>query len=604
MVQKLLITTLLFLCGVLPLFAGETVVDIFDVGVDGFIDEDNTSVISLNPTVNEVGIFSDVLVRILDRNNNPISGRSVELFVTGNPSEITLVQPTAVTDSDGYVVGKVKSIAQGTFVVRARDTSFSQDILISDSDTLTVFPIPTPSIADEPYYTKGLSNKIFWSKPDGLSSYTYYIEISKSSNFSTVLKNSRWISELSYTFENLDSEELYYYRIKAKNAGGIESNWSSTVFSTQDDIPPVINYIEIARITSRNIFSGISVKFDVTDNFEILTVKFFCKLQNGDMEECGTMEHSGARYYLNISTDELERGGFGAYLDKYDFCVEGYDKAGNLASNCNFSIEVAQFVDSPVPLFTNLINSIIKVVNDYFRNIGDTLNTLFASSQEVVLQLSSILFYLIIIVISLSILAQSIFVVPTYLLFQAIELMRRIGIKKPGTNLGLVYDAISGKPVRFAQVKVYDGTNNLVTADVTDKNGRFKGNLEVGKYRVWVQRAHYLFPSELYKEYEVPKSLGKLYRGEFFVSSKRSHISLAIPIDPINIYSKFERDFKLERKMIGFLKALVFLFLTFGLAVSAFTFERFPNILNMVLLLMYIPAFGVFLKSVVNLKFR
>jgi hypothetical protein len=44
------------------------------------------------------------------------------------------------------------------------------------------------------------------------------------------------------------------------------------------------------------VFSGISIQFDVTDNFEVGDVMLYCKLQNGDLEVCGTLEKSGARY--------------------------------------------------------------------------------------------------------------------------------------------------------------------------------------------------------------------------------------------------------------------------------------------------------------------
>lgn len=601
MLKKILLTLILLF---LPfqVFADEYVSSITPVTVDSFINIDNTSTIDVNPSIVEVGIEADVLVRVLDRNNNPIQNREVEVYVLGNPSSITIVQPGSNTDSDGYAIAKVKSSSPGTYTIKAIDKSYPQgDIDIIDSTTITVFPIPTPVLNSEPYYTKGTDNRIFWVSLSGLSSYQYYVEASAKSDFSVVSGNSGWISTVSYEFTNLSPSTLYYYRLRAKNVGGEISSWSTSVFSTQDNKAPVIKYVDIQRVNSNNIFSGISVKFDVSDDFEIGSVAFFCKREDGSLEGCGTVENSGARYYVSVPASDLEKGGFGSYLEKYSFCVQANDKAANQSTNCDFEIAVSEFVQTPIPALTNVLNYIINYLNNGLKDIGDNFSNAFNASHEFALSLFSIIIYVLILIVSLAVLAQGVFIIPTFVLFNILRLLSGLGFRKHSTKLGFVYDAVTGRPVKYAKVVVYDADNKKLFTTVTNRRGEFFGLLDTGKYRVHVIHPHYLYPSQMYKERAVVTD-GKLYRGEYLISTKRNLMNLSIPLDPENIYTSFEKDFKLEKKMINFLKAVTFLLIAIGLAISFFTFEKFQNLITLILLLMYVPAVGIFLKSVIKLK--
>ncbi len=601
MLKKILLTLILLFIP-FQAFADEFVRDIIPVTVDSFINIDNTSTVDVNPTIVEVGIESDVLIRILDRNNNPIENREVEIYVVGNPSSITITQPGSNTDSDGYAVAKVKSSSPGTFTVKAVDKSYAQgDIDIVDSATITVFPIPTPVLNSEPYYTKGTDNRIFWVSLSGLSSYQYYVESSTKADFSVIAANSGWVNTVSHEFTNLSPSTLYYYRLRAKNIGGEISSWSTSVFSTQDSKAPVVKYVDIQRINTGKVFSGISIKFDVSDDYEIGSVAFFCKRENGSLDGCGTVESSGARYYVSVSISDLEKGGFGSFLEKYSFCVNAKDKAGNETSNCDFEIEVSEFVQTPIPALTNVVNYIINYLNDSLNDIGDNFSDAFNASHEFALSLFSILIYVLVLIVSLAVLAQGVFVIPSFILFNTLRFFKVLGFKKHASKLGFVYNAVTGKPVKFAKVVMYDADNKKLFTTVTNLKGEFFGVLDTGKYRLNIVHPHYLYPSQMYKERTVVTD-GKLYRGEYIIATNRNPMNLSIPIDPENIYTSFEKDFKLEKKMINFLKALTFLLIAVGLAVSFFTFEKYQNLITLILLLMYIPAVGIFLKSVIKLK--
>ncbi|MCK9368637.1 hypothetical protein M0R04_01535 [Candidatus Dojkabacteria bacterium] len=602
MIKKLLLTTILFLLLAAPIFALTPIqVDQFAVTIDSFVDVDNTSTITVTPNTNEISIYSDVVVRILDRNNNPVAAHSVVLYAQGSPAEVTFVQPTVVSNASGYTSGKVRSSLQGAYVIKAIDTSFTQDINITDSDSFFTFPLPIPSLNAEPYYTKGTSNRVYWSNLPGLGIYQYYVECSRSPVFSTIFADSGWVSGASFEFTNLTGNKMFYYRVKAKNIGGAQSGWSNVVFSVQDITPPVVSFVSIDRVFVDEKLSSIAVVFDATDNFEIGSANFTCKREDGTLDTCGHIDNVGTRYYVDIPLSDLEKGSWGVYLDKYTFCAQAFDKAGNSTTNCDFSIEISKYIETPFPIFTNLINSIIKEANRIFGELGDVVNSIIAQSQELLLQVFVLIIFILVILICLSIIAGGMFVIPTFLLSVLLAWLRFFGFKKVGNCLGYVYNAITGKPIKYAQVCIYDSSNKLVIRESTNKKGEFFGEVDTGKYRIIVGRSHFLFPSQLYKEYQI-KPGRKLYTSEYIMVSGRNPMNVAIPIDPINLYNNWTRQKIVENRIIRLMKALAFLLLAVGLAFSIIVLEKYPNIINLIFTLLYIPAIGVFLKSVVKLK--
>lgn len=602
MIKKLLITIGLFLFFCFPVFAVVPYeVDFFPIRVEGFVNVDTSSTISVTPDTNEVGLFSDVVVRILDGNGLPLANHTVTLYVQGSHPEITFQQPTDPSDSDGYIFGKVKSSSQGIYVIKATDTTYSQDVDIQDSASFYTFPLPSPILQAEPYYTKGTSNRVYWSFSGGLSTYQYYVEASKNSSFSSDVVSSGWVSGSSFEFTNLSGNQIYYFRVKARNLGGAQSSWSNVVFSVQDSIPPQIKYVSVDRVNVDDKLSSISVIFDVTDNFEVSQVTFFCLLQNGNKEECGNLENSGSRYTANIPLSDLEKGSFGVYFDNYTFCVQAEDKAGNIVDSCDFKIEIKGYVDTSIPIFNNIINSIIKYVNKSFKAVSVNITDAIDQSHQLLLQGITVVITIFVLLVSMSIISGGLFVIPVLILAWLFKFFKLFGIKKPGMYLGYVYDSITGRRIKYAKVTIYDGSNVKVGSDVTNINGEFFGNLDTGKYRIMVARAHYLFPSQLYKEYHLPTD-AKLYTSEYLMVSKRNPMNIAIPIDPINIYANWEKQYTVEKRVVRLMKIVAFFFLTIGLGMSLVTLERFPNLINVILSLIYIPVIGVYLKSVLKLK--
>lgn len=591
MIKKLLII-ICFLTFLTPVFATHS-----------FESEtlDNVSTISISPNINEVGLYSNITVRLLDSNKKPIPNHTVHIYMDEELNGINIIQPENPTDNDGYAIGKIRSNIQGDFTIKAHDNTFPHKISLLDSAQFTVFPISTPRILNEPILSTGLSNHINWVLDKGLGRYKYYAEVSDTQDFKTVISNSGWLHSNSYDFENLSSNHLYYYRVKAKNQGNVVSNWSGVVFSTQDNLNPVIKAVEIKRITTGDIFSGINVTLDVTDNYEIGEVYLTCKLKNDTEKICGTLERSGNRYYANIQTEELERNMMGGYLDKYGFCINAKDKAGNSNKNCEIEIDIASKISQKAPFLSSSINSIIRFINDNLVIRSQNLVRVMQDTPQAVLQFISLSFFLSTVILNLSLLSNGLYLISNFLRFRLIKTLKYFGLMRNAWVLGTVYDAITGRPIKYADVQVYDSSNNLVLSDITNENGNFFGSIDIGKYRLIVVRPHYLFPSEYYKEYGVQK-YGKLNRGEFFIVNKKNPMNLAIPLDPINIYSEFEKKNNLEKKSYDLFRSLIFLFITLGLALTGITFGVYPTIFNLVLLFLYIPIIGIYLKTVIRIK--
>jgi hypothetical protein len=134
------------------------------------------------------------------------------------------------------------------FRVKARD-AFAQETLFSSilSSTQDDAPPAVPAVAAEPAFTAGTSNGLVWaaSTDAGSGGVQYLAQQSRASNFGVVEEASEWISSTSFTFTKLDDGATYYYRVKARDAVGLESAFSGVEFSTQDHSPPDIPLVAV-----------------------------------------------------------------------------------------------------------------------------------------------------------------------------------------------------------------------------------------------------------------------------------------------------------------------------------------------------------------------
>ncbi len=109
-------------------------------------------------------------------------------------------------------------------------------LAVHDQITLDTTPPGLPAFIAEPAFTAGLSNTLEWGDSGATS---YFLQSALEEGFDTIVTNSGWVSNLNHTFIELDDGQIYYYRIRGRDAQENETAWASPTFSTQDATAPV-----------------------------------------------------------------------------------------------------------------------------------------------------------------------------------------------------------------------------------------------------------------------------------------------------------------------------------------------------------------------------
>jgi len=99
-------------------------------------------------------------------------------------------------------------------------------------------PPDVPTMAPEPPYTKGLSNRVYWSNEGATGAVGYCCECSLFPDFDPVYASSGCTPALNHEYTGLIDGETFYYRVKCRDDLNNTSGWSNVVSSTQDATPP------------------------------------------------------------------------------------------------------------------------------------------------------------------------------------------------------------------------------------------------------------------------------------------------------------------------------------------------------------------------------
>ncbi|MDZ7764322.1 MAG: fibronectin type III domain-containing protein [Melioribacteraceae bacterium] len=159
--------------------------------------------------------------------------------------EITNHSTSEVTvDSSSGSHYLIENLTHGTnysYRVKAFDNAgnisgwSSQESSIQDINKPT-----TPVLNPEPAQTEGTSNRISWSgSTDDLSDVLYWVQCSPDTLFDNdsttaeCYKEAGWISGTAKTFDGLSLDTKYYYRVKARDEAGNETEWSAIDSSVQ-----------------------------------------------------------------------------------------------------------------------------------------------------------------------------------------------------------------------------------------------------------------------------------------------------------------------------------------------------------------------------------
>jgi hypothetical protein len=118
-----------------------------------------------------------------------------------------------------------------------------------------------PVLHAEPEITLGTSNTISWEAvADGIE---YYAECAEDANFTSILYNTGWITETSCEFTNLHLGQRYWYSVKARNAAGVETDWSNVESSLQCTLADAVEIeLEPESLKNENMKNALLNKID------------------------------------------------------------------------------------------------------------------------------------------------------------------------------------------------------------------------------------------------------------------------------------------------------------------------------------------------------
>ncbi len=324
------------------------------VSISTSVNVDLYSTLTASPTTVEAGQYSSILVYSIDANAVPKMSRSIELYIDGVSTGVGIIQPNP-TYANGTTTGFVASTIPGTYIIRAKDITEGYDITFDKYTTLIVVPVAVPTLNSEPTYTAGSSNTLSWSTT-GTNTYEYYIEASTTSDFSGVVSNSGWISSTSHTFSGLLNDQVYYYRVKARNMEGVESAWSNTTSSMQDTAAPTVTYVSgptLPADTTTTTFdpnATLSLSYTVQESNGIASKNIEVVLLDGTKVSVPFTEtFDGTNWNVIVKLGNLPKDTNGNLYTAYSFYASVTDLAGNTGGNGTANISVTPGVVTPPP---------------------------------------------------------------------------------------------------------------------------------------------------------------------------------------------------------------------------------------------------------------
>ncbi|MCD4811894.1 carboxypeptidase-like regulatory domain-containing protein [bacterium] len=584
-------------------FADEYVTFEGDVDISATISEDTFSTVEVFPSTVEIMEDTTVIVTILNSSYAPQPNHYIELLASG----LDFTQPTTPSNSQGRITVEVSAATPGTYTICANDiTDSGLTISIIDCATLYVTPVGVPTLVAEPAFTQGNSNSLFWNSLG--SNYQYNIEVSRYSDFSIVKQSSGWLSGTMFEFDSLENEVMYFYRVRARNSYGGQGGWSNVVYSVQDSEGPVIELMSVGDIGENNTVeweSGYEVEivYRVEDNLSLESVEFLCVRQDGSKYACGTTTANGSVYTTVIQLSELEKDGIAYLFSEYSFCVDAFDTVGNQTSLCDIELSIPEWSDpgdptepddpdppAPVPTF------IVRVIRDIIDTTKGVLWNAFGDFQGDELEGINTAVTVATFTVGLGSLLGGLIYIPIYLFELFLGLLSWLGLRKKGVLSGYVYDSGTKEPISQAVVRVYNLEKKLIWTDVTGSRGFFNLAMPDGEYRLEVSSNMYSFPSKsIFGKEDYP--LRDIYHGDTFSVKNDIIPEFSIPLDSLELkwFGRFMIVMRGRMKiLIKILSPILFLF---GLVFSFYAYYNNPDILNFLIIALYIPSFLLVTKA-------
>jgi len=116
---------------------------------------------------------------------------------------------------------------------------------------------------------------------------------------------------------------------------------------------------------------------------------------------------------------------------------------------------------------------------------------------------------------------------------------------------GIVYNALSKKPIDLAIVRLYNRkSNKLIQTKVTDHDGRYQFMVPAGQYYITVIKPGFEFPTSFLQSKNKDLEYLDLYHGDTInITGKEGNVSLSIPLDPLE-QTKEEVSHLLNKRLL------------------------------------------------------
>jgi len=199
-------------------------------------------------------------------------GGTTTFSIDGQPTNATVnLSETSLTEDGTFTITfeNLDNVAPGTYPINVTGTNGSETT--ATSIQLTVLHAfsgeEVVCLSPENGLTGTTTTKIDFSWENYNNAETYLIEVSESPSFNTILfsENS---DDLQFSIDGLQSETIYYWRIKPENA--CVSGDFSSIYSFQTGISDCSTTYDATNFLDANIAitAGVSafVPFNVTDN--------------------------------------------------------------------------------------------------------------------------------------------------------------------------------------------------------------------------------------------------------------------------------------------------------------------------------------------------
>ena len=183
-----------------------------------------------------------------------------------------------------------------------------------------------------------------------------------------------------------------------------------------------------------------------------------------------------------------------------------------------------------------------------------------------------------------------------------VNIFSSLGFRRKRYSAGYVYDSTTRAPIQQAIIRIFDTSKKLVDTSVTDGYGIFKTSVPSGEYILEVKKRGYIYPSSLIVgKQDYP--LSNVYHGEK-IYLKENEINIVIPLDPdINFAPK--KILTLFRSILSSIFPLINIFLfTAGLVIAIYVYVKDSSMLNLAILLLYIPTTYMLFRNILNMRKR